>query len=163
MQEVKADVEAVAPPAHRLVMLHHLAFLGRLLDAYFWRSRRNLRNFTESGERQIERDMRSSPAFDYPWVSHLAPGVSPELLTQVGNSLSARSRTSWEVRLRIDVLQLHSLSLHSGNTYHLQAVRWGVVVGEAQCTFTRALKSIKNGWAWINLFSHSCLDKVSRL
>lgn len=29
--------------------------------------------------------------------------------------------------------------------------------------FMRAMNSVKNGWAWINLFSRSCLDKVSCL
>lgn len=57
-------------------------FLWRMLDVCAWRSRRSPRNFTESGERQLKRDMGSSPAFDNPWLSHLAPGLSPELLIQ---------------------------------------------------------------------------------
>lgn len=55
-------------------------FLGRMLGVCFQSSRRNPRNFTESGERQLKRDMGSSKAFNNPQLSHLAPGLSPELL-----------------------------------------------------------------------------------
>lgn len=61
--------------------------------------------------------------------------------------------------LKADILEIHPLCLLSANARHLWVVRGRGKKKKA--IFMRAVNSRQAGWAWINLFSHSCLDKVS--
>lgn len=79
-------------------------------------------------------------------------------LHAVSGMCSFREGHKLKAGLKADILEIHPLCLLSANACHLRAVRGR---GKKKAIFMRAVNSRQAGWAWINLFSHSCLDKVS--